>query len=107
MSQHLITTKTAGDLCPRCQALTLTGYAEGLHARVDPTPITPRGELAVLLTGRATYTLSREGLIERDADRIAGRSLHGPVLPAHRCGQPIPAEHHAPPGVAVTQQPLF
>jgi hypothetical protein len=92
-SPHLITTTPKGELCPRCRCVTIAGIAEGLHARVDLTPLNPAGELAALLTDRWTYTLTRAGLVYRDSFRIASGHLRGPVLPAHRCGQSIPVEH--------------
>src|SRR5262245_32367511 len=88
MSPFLITTPAKGDLCPRCRRVTLTGIAEGLHTRVDPTPLNPAAELQALLASRRTYTLTRAGLVERDAGRIAGNSLTGPVLPTHHCRRP-------------------
>jgi hypothetical protein len=110
MSNHFITTPVAGRTCPRCHTLILTGVAEGLGARVDLTPLNPLGELHVLLAKRITYTLTRSGLVERHAGRIAGGHLRGPVLAAHRCGAEIPAEHQAPPGparCADTDQPPY
>lgn len=92
---YLITTPVAGGICPRCHQLTLTGIAEGLSARVDLAPINPAGEIAELLAGRWTYTLSRTGLVHRDAHRIAAGTLRGPTLTTHRCRQQRPAEHLA------------
>lgn len=95
MSGHLITTPVTADLCPRCKAVILIGWAEGLHARVDPTPLNRDGEIATLLAGLQTYTLTRSGLVHRDATRIAGGTLSkcGRTVPQHKCGRHIPAEH--------------
>lgn len=82
---HLVTTPAVPALCPRCRHLTLTGLAEGLTARVDPTELDPAGEVAAILTGRATYTLTPAGeLVHRDASRITG-GLTGVILPEHDC----------------------
>jgi hypothetical protein len=98
MTVHFVTTPVAGRTCPRCHTLILTGVAEGLGARVDLTPLNPLGELHALLAKRTTYTLTRSGLVERHAERIAGDHLRGPILAAHRCGARVPAEHRAPAG---------
>lgn len=100
---HLITTPVKGDLCPRCRTVTLTGTAEGLHARVDPIALNGAGEIAALLAGQTTYTLTRTELVHRDPGRIAGTALKGPVVAEHRCHRTVPADHRAPPGPATTQ----
>ncbi|MEV0608096.1 hypothetical protein AB0I61_17195 [Polymorphospora rubra] len=84
----------------RCGALTATALTQGIHTRVDLTPLNPTGEAHALITGRQTYTLTRTGLVHRDIEHIAGGSLRGPVLADHVCGRPIPAAHRA-----VTAQP--
>jgi hypothetical protein len=71
--------------CPRCRRPLLTGLAEGIHAYVDITPLTPAGEIAAVLAGRQTYTLRRTGLIQRDAYRRADPALASPVLAQHDC----------------------
>jgi hypothetical protein len=103
MSAHLITTVAQETDCPRCGAAILAAVAEGLHARVDPTPLTPDGEILALAVGRWTYTHTSVGeLVRRDYGRItANPHLRGPTLPDHRCGQllapipPPPATAHA------------
>lgn len=89
MSQYLITTVAAETDCLRCGAAILAAVAEGLHARVDPTPLTPDGEILALATGRWTYTHTSIGeLVRRDFGRItANPHLRGPTLPDHQCGQ--------------------
>lgn len=93
----LITTTVKVSEHLRCGAPVLTGHAEGLLARVDLTPLNRAGEIHTLVAGLQTYTLSRTGLVHRDADRIGGDSLAdlGPVLPEHRCHRSIPADHRA------------
>lgn len=95
MSNHLITTAANGALCPRCRAIVLLGVAEGLTARVDLTPINRAGEIAALLANLQTYSLSRTGLVHRDAGRIGGSKLRGPVLAQHQCGRQIQVIHRA------------
>lgn len=109
---YLITTPVKGATCSRCDQLVLTGIAEGLSARVDMTPLNATGEIAALLAGQWTYTLTRTGLIHRDATRIAANTIHGPILATHRCRQPRPAEHlavtdHTPAAPVDTDQPPY
>ncbi|AGL13858.1 hypothetical protein [Actinoplanes sp. N902-109] len=86
---HLETTAPTVTLCARCRRTVIVGLAEGIPARVDPTPIAPAAEAALAAAGRQTYTLRRTGLIQRDASRRADRSLASPVLAQHQCpGQP-------------------
>lgn len=90
---YLHTSPVAATICPRCQAPILTGWAEGLRARVDPVAINRAGLITAILTSRPTYRLTRGGLVHLDQDRIGSRSIHGPMVATHRCGQPIPTEH--------------
>lgn len=93
------------NLCPRCDTWTLVGLDDHTLAhtvRVDPTPLTPTGELAALIATRRTYTLTSDGrrttLQHRDAWDITG---HPPgneggeydVLPAHQCEHPFIGTH--------------
>lgn len=95
--RHLITTTAEPCPCHRCGAPTLTGWADGLHARVGTQPLNRDGELAAILAGRRTYTLTHEGLVHRDRWHLT--HPHGPILANHACGQDnIAAEHRAPPG---------
>lgn len=93
MTAHLITTEVTGGIHPRCGTPVLTGNAEGVFARVDLTPLNRAGEIAALVEQLQTYTLTRLGLVHRDACRIAGTALQGPVLAEHSCHRHIPAEH--------------
>jgi hypothetical protein len=95
-------------LCLTCGAWTLVGLDDdtlAFTARVDPTPLTPAGELACVLAGRPTYDLTRRGvrrvLDARDDYALRARPPVAPgarydVLPAHRCHQPVPGSSAAP-----------
>ncbi|MFD6770620.1 hypothetical protein ACFWC6_30855 [Micromonospora chalcea] len=98
MTGPLVTTAVKVAAHPRCGATVLTGHAEGLFARVDLTPLNRDGEIHALCAGLQTYTLTRTGLVHRDAGRIADTSLckAGPVLAEHRCHRLIPADQQAP-----------
>lgn len=106
-SPHVASTHPDGvraTWCRSCRQPILTGLdglACALPARVDPTPLTPLGELLAQLGGLDTYEL-RAGrptrLIRRLAADIAARPADGPgrrrhdaydVLAAHRCGQTL------------------
>ncbi len=89
---HLHTTPVTVTICLRCRAVILTGWAEGLRVRADPTPINRIGLITAILATRPTYRLTRSGLIHLDQERIRSAN-RGPVLADHRCQQPIPAEH--------------
>jgi hypothetical protein len=99
-----------------CGAWTLVGLDDdtlAFTARVDPTPLTPVGELACVLAGRPTYDLTRRGtrrvLDARDDHALRARPPAAPgarydVLPAHRCHQPVPGSSAAP---AATWTPVL
>jgi hypothetical protein len=81
--------------CARCQAPILAGLDATMAAvavRADPTPLTPLGEAAALLGGRATFDLSdvagRKELTYRYCDQISGLRRY-PVLAAHECGKSL------------------
>ena len=90
--------------CRVCRQPILTGMDDlacALPARVDPTPLTPLGELLAQLGDLDTYEL-RAGrptrLIRRLAADITARPAEGAgrrrhdtydVLAAHRCGQTL------------------
>src|SRR5688500_14484681 len=97
MTGPLATTNAKPTTHPRCGAVVLTGHAEGLHARVDLTPLNRAGEIAAICAGLQTYTLTRSGLVHRDTTRIAGTALTGagPVLAEHRCHRTVPANQRA------------
>jgi hypothetical protein len=83
--KHFETTPPAVVTCWRCGRPTIYGLAEGLIARADPAPIDQTGEIRAVIAGRATYTLRRTGLIQRDAGRRGDDTLAAPVLAAHDC----------------------
>lgn len=97
MTAYLITSPVAGTIHALCHTPVLIGVAEGLTARVDLTPLNQTGEIHALCDGLQTYTLTRTGLVHRDARRIAGTTLTGagPILAEHRCHRLIPAGHRA------------
>ncbi|WP_329013132.1 hypothetical protein OG271_03855 [Micromonospora rifamycinica] len=103
MTGPLITTPVKPSIHARCGATVLTGNAEGLHARVDLVPLNRAGEIAALLAGLQTYTLTRGGLVHRDAGRIAGTALAGPVLAEHACHRLVPADQRATTTAPTTQ----
>jgi hypothetical protein len=90
---YLQTTPVAVTGCPRCRQPILTGVAEGIRARVDPVAINHTGLIAAILAGRDVYRLTRAGLVLLDQDRIKSQSIHGPMVTAHKCGHPIPAQY--------------
>lgn len=90
--------------CPRCAATILAALDDDVAAlptRVDPGPIDAAGELAAILTGRATYRIhwrtTRHELDHRDRWQIRGeppatadrRGQPIEVLAEHRCGLPL------------------
>lgn len=83
--KHFETTSPAVVICWRCGRPTIYGLAEGVIARADPNPIDQVGEIRAVIAGRATYTLRRTGLIQRDASRRADDTLAAPVLASHVC----------------------
>jgi hypothetical protein len=86
MSRHLETTAPLVHTCRRCDRPVIYGLAEGIPARVDPAPLAgPLAEALAVVAGRQTYTLTRTGLVQRDAGRRSDPSLTGPVLAAHHC----------------------
>jgi hypothetical protein len=84
---HLASTVATETRCPRCHAPLLAALDEGLHAQVDIKPLAdPQAEIAALMQGRWTYTHTHWGhLVHRDATRIAGNTLRGPIHAEHRC----------------------
>lgn len=95
MTGPLVTTPVKPAIHARCGATVLTGHAEGLRARVDLVPLNRAGEIHALIAGLQTYTLTRLGLVHRDAGRIAGTALTGPVLAEHACHRQVPAHQRA------------
>lgn len=86
--------------CRTCNAHVITGLDAdrcALAVIADPTPLDAAGELLALVQGRRTFTLNHDSgrmvLNYRDDGRIRHRPPGGDydVLPAHVCGQPLPA----------------
>ncbi len=92
--------------CPHCQAPVLAGLdAEraGTRAVADLTPVNEMGEAIALINGRATFDLIKTGgrmeLNWRDSFAIEGVRRY-PVIPAHKCGQPLDVFMEAVPAKA-------
>lgn len=84
--RHFDTTAPTVTNCRQCRQTIIRGLAEGIPARVDPNPLPGiAGEQAALDAGRLTFTLTRSGLVQRDAIRRTDPNLTGPVLAAHDC----------------------
>jgi len=84
---HFISTTATETTCPRCRARLLTAFDEGLRATVDAEPLAkPADEIAALLAGKWTYTLTRNRhLVHRTPERIAAGTLAGSIHAAHKC----------------------
>ncbi|ADD43863.1 hypothetical protein [Stackebrandtia nassauensis] len=93
-----VSTPAQARLC-RCGAVVLEGLAEGVPVRADAAALNADGELDALAAGRRSYVLNRRELVLRDTTRL---NLPGPVVADHRCGQPVPAAHRAPPAPSAT-----
>lgn len=91
-SEHLVTTPAIPAI-HHCGAVILAGVAEGLPARVDPTPLNSVGHTAAIIAGHHIYRLTKSGLVEIDVDRINSRTIHGPLLPSHQCDRIWPPEY--------------
>lgn len=88
--------------CQKCRAVVMVGLDDdkcAMTVRVDPVPLTPVGELEVLLAGRRTYDLGWSAergyrVDPRSAAHIAaapaGSSPAADVVGEHRCGHPAP-----------------
>lgn len=86
MSRHLITTRVEPDTCRTCRQPVLHGYEEGYPVTADTAPIPAAAELAVLLTGARTYTLtSQHQFVLRTDWRIRSTMLHGTIHAEHYC----------------------
>lgn len=88
---HFITTTPNLIHCAHCQRPLLAATVDGLDTHIDPTPLTPAGELTALLTGRPTYDLRGELLARRTAVRIRGGNRDLPVVAEHTCRPTQPA----------------
>lgn len=89
MSRHLICTTARAQTCPGCGATLLAALEHGIPTRVDATPINPADEVGILLTGAATYTLTRgRQLVHRTPEKIRSGWPPGTIHPAHQCPTP-------------------
>jgi hypothetical protein len=85
MAAHLVSTTVSVQSCRRCGCLVLAAWAEGVMTYADVAPVTPTGEYVALASGRPSYVLRGGCLVERGSWRM---DLEGPVVIAHRCGDP-------------------
>lgn len=83
MSRHLVTTTAVAGMCPGCREPVLTGISEGLTVRADPYPLTRDLEVAMIIAGRDTYTLTFAKTLVR---RLGNTLMSGFALPEHKCG---------------------
>lgn len=90
--KHLASGAISVKPCARCRQTVFAGLAEGLHVRVDPTPLTPDAADAHAVAGRTVYVLAHAELVHRDDTRLG---LPGLLLPVHVCAQPVPAAMRA------------
>jgi hypothetical protein len=60
----------------------------GIDARVDPWPVTHRGELLAALSGKKTYELDIRGHLHRRG-RWRLRKPAKTVMAEHRCEEPL------------------
>lgn len=104
-SGRMFTRNASRHRCPSCRASVLSAVDGDLCASsvtVDPTPLTPEGELACKLSGRLTYRLRiREGraqLDDRDPVWTGAAPAGATIVPAHFCGARFPGtiEHLLP-----------
>lgn len=86
MTRYLVSTQAVDTAC-WCGAPVLRALDEGLEAKVDVAPVDRAGEIAALLAGRHTYSLSPRSryLIYRSAEHILAGDLKGTVHAQHRC----------------------
>jgi len=80
--------------CRTCEALVgvgLTGDIGAFRVLVDPTPLTPTGEVHALLDGLTTFTVTRSfsGGVQLNTRTAFRRTCPWPhdVWAEHRCGQ--------------------
>lgn len=86
--------------CRSCGAAILAGIHDGFDIQLNPTPLTPIGEVEQLLLGHTTYELTDDSLGRRTTSRIRrGPPWIGDLVTEHHCGQTIRPEHikHPPP----------
>lgn len=84
-SRHLVSTTASHTTCDRCGASLLTGWAEGVLARVEAVALDRAGEIAALIQGRITYSLIGGELVDRDVRRIRSPQQKWSVHAEHKC----------------------
>lgn len=89
---YLITTSPTMTACSRCRRPMLAATVAGLDRHVDTATLNPTGELAALVSGRATYELHGEQLVRRGVEKLRMPHPTLPVLADHDCA-PVPSEH--------------
>lgn len=87
---YFVDRKIRLDECPRCHVRQFVGVAEGLPFKVDPIPVTIKGELVARLQERWTYGVNFgiRKLFYRDDIRMR-HIPRGAVLADHKCGKEL------------------
>jgi hypothetical protein len=93
---HLISTSPSLIKCRKCGQPVMACTVSGMDRHIDPAALTQAGELAVLLSGRATFSLRGDTVFSRTPEKIRSGDRRYPVLPEHRCGATIPEQHLDP-----------
>lgn len=88
-SRHLVSTPASRTVCGRCDTPLLTGWAEGILARVEAAELDRAGEIVALIQGRITYSLIGGELVDRDAARIRSPQQKWSVHAEHKCSQQV------------------
>lgn len=89
---HMITTSPSPTVCRSCRRPILAATVAGLDRHIDLATLNDEGELAALISGRTTYQLHGELLVERNHLKLAQPRPAVPVLADHSC-QPVPTSH--------------
>lgn len=92
MNFEYMITRPAEVAIHRCGAMILIGPAEGIPARVDPIALNTAGHFAAITSGHEVFRLTKTGLVLIDADRVKSTTIHGPLLPDHKCGRVWPPQ---------------
>lgn len=89
---YLITTAPSLTRCRGCRRPVLAVTVDGIDRHVGTATLTPAGELAAILDGRATYHVAAaDYLVRRTVLHIAA-DIARPVLADHACKE-VP-DHH-------------
>lgn len=90
IQRSMITTIPVIRPCEVCAAWVAAGIAEGIHVKVDLTPIDGAQAMLAVLTRTQLYCLLRTGLIHMDQSRIT--EPPGALYPEHRHGVVWPSK---------------